>query len=84
MCKGGGGRETKKLYLFERISNDFTSSKPLVCSLQNVDGSWGTETERLLLMDSRDFNRIGIGIDDLIEAYMQVRRASNSTHATPN
>lgn len=40
-------------------------------SYKNVDGSWGTETERLLLMDSRDFNRIGIGIDDLIEAYMQ-------------
>lgn len=40
-------------------------------SFKNEDGSWGTETERLLLMDSRDFNRIGIGIDDLIEAYMQ-------------
>eukprot|EP01018_Ginkgo_biloba_P029595 Gb_19197 [translate_table: standard] len=40
-------------------------------SVKNPDGSWGTETERLLLMDSRDFNRIGIGLDDLIEAYMQ-------------
>lgn len=40
-------------------------------SFKAEDGSWGTETERLLLMDSRDFNRIGIGIDDLIEAYMQ-------------
>lgn len=40
-------------------------------SVKNPDGSWGTETERLLLMDSRDFNRIGIGVDDLIEAYMQ-------------
>eukprot|EP00246_Nothoceros_aenigmaticus_P010361 TRINITY_DN2681_c0_g1_i6.p1 TRINITY_DN2681_c0_g1~~TRINITY_DN2681_c0_g1_i6.p1 ORF type:complete len:591 (-),score=82.34 TRINITY_DN2681_c0_g1_i6:172-1944(-) len=40
-------------------------------SIKNPDGSWGTETERLLLMDSRDFNRIGIGVDDLIEAYMQ-------------
>ncbi|KAH7298374.1 hypothetical protein KP509_25G040100 [Ceratopteris richardii] len=40
-------------------------------SVKNADGSWGTETERLLLMDSRDFNRIGIGVDDLIEAYMQ-------------
>ncbi|MCO5566291.1 hypothetical protein L7F22_019967 [Adiantum nelumboides] len=40
-------------------------------SVKNPDGSWRTETERLLLMDSRDFNRIGIGVDDLIEAYMQ-------------
>eukprot|EP00850_Spirogloea_muscicola_P017748 SM000155S01677 [mRNA] locus=s155:209838:212365:- [translate_table: standard] len=40
-------------------------------SLKKEDGTWGTETERLLLMDSRDFNRIGIGVDDLIEAYMQ-------------
>lgn len=24
-------------------------------------------------MDSKDFNRIGVGVDDLIEAYMQVR-----------
>eukprot|EP01018_Ginkgo_biloba_P037217 Gb_01623 [translate_table: standard] len=40
-------------------------------SIKNPDGTWGTETERLLLMDSRDFNRVGIGLDDLIEAYMQ-------------
>ncbi|CAM6093861.1 unnamed protein product [Calypogeia fissa] len=40
-------------------------------SVKQSDGSWGTETERLLLMDSRDFNRVGIGVDDLIEAYMQ-------------
>ncbi|CAI5497468.1 unnamed protein product [Closterium sp. Naga37s-1] len=37
----------------------------------NADGTWGTETDRLLLMDSRDFNRLGVGVDDLIEAYMQ-------------
>ncbi|MCO5604419.1 hypothetical protein L7F22_058584 [Adiantum nelumboides] len=48
-------------------------------SVKNPDGSWRTETERLLLMDSRDFNRIGIGVDDLIEAYMQVERASMNT-----
>lgn len=40
-------------------------------SLKNVDGSWGTDTTRLLLMDSRDFNRLGMGIDELIEAYVQ-------------
>jgi hypothetical protein len=40
-------------------------------SIKNEDGSWSTQTERLMLMDSRDFNRIGIGTDDLIEAYIQ-------------
>ncbi len=40
-------------------------------SKQNEDGSWTTEPERLLLMDSRDFNRLGIGLDDLTEAYIQ-------------
>ncbi len=34
-------------------------------------GGWTTETERLLLMDHRDFNRLGLGIDDLIEGYLQ-------------
>ncbi len=35
------------------------------------DGSWTTDTERLMLMDSRDFNRLGVGLDDLTEAYLQ-------------
>lgn len=40
-------------------------------SVKKEDGSWTTETERLLLMDGRDFNRLGLGLDDLIEAYLQ-------------
>lgn len=32
---------------------------------------WGSDTNRLLLMGRRDFNTIGIGLDDLIEAYIQ-------------
>lgn len=40
-------------------------------SVKNEDGSWDTETGRLLLMDRKDFNVIGIGLDDLIEAYIQ-------------
>lgn len=40
-------------------------------SVLNPDGSWGSESERLLLMDSRDFNQLGIGVDDLIEGYLQ-------------
>lgn len=40
-------------------------------SVKNEDGSFRTEPERLLLVDSRDFNRLGFGLDDLIEGYMQ-------------
>lgn len=35
------------------------------------DGTWTASTDRLLLMDRRDFNTVGIGTDDLIEAYIQ-------------
>lgn len=40
-------------------------------SFRNDDGSWGSDTNRLILMDRRDFNKLGIGLDDLIEAYIQ-------------
>jgi hypothetical protein len=40
-------------------------------SSKTDDGSWAADTERLLMMDRRDFNTIGIGGDDLIEAYIQ-------------
>jgi len=40
-------------------------------SIKNADGTWGSDTNRLVLMDRRDFNRLGIGLDDLIEAYIQ-------------
>ncbi|EGF78263.1 expressed protein [Batrachochytrium dendrobatidis JAM81] len=36
-----------------------------------TDGEWTTEAQRLLLMDRKDFNHLGIGIDDLIDAYIQ-------------
>ena len=34
-------------------------------------GEWKSETERLVLVDNRDFNKLGIGTDDLIEGYIQ-------------
>ena len=40
-------------------------------SIKNPDGSWGSDTNRLVLMDRRDFNKLGIGLDDLIEAFIQ-------------
>ena len=30
-----------------------------------------TEANRLVLMDRKDFNTLGLGVDDLIEAYVQ-------------
>lgn len=40
-------------------------------SVKNADGSWSSDTNRLLLMDRKDFNKIGLGLDDLIEAFLQ-------------
>ena len=40
-------------------------------SVKEGEASWGSDTNRLMLMDRRDFNKIGIGLDDLIEGYIQ-------------
>jgi hypothetical protein len=40
-------------------------------SINLGDGKWDSDTNRLLLMDRRDFNKLGVGLDDLIEAYIQ-------------
>ena len=40
-------------------------------SYKKPDGSWDTDTNRLMLMDRRDFNKLGMGMDELIEAYIQ-------------
>lgn len=40
-------------------------------SFKNEDGSWNSDTNRLILTDRRDFNKLGLGLDDLIEAYIQ-------------
>lgn len=40
-------------------------------SVKLQEGVWDSETNRLLLMDRKDFNSLGIGIDDLVEAFIQ-------------
>jgi hypothetical protein len=40
-------------------------------SIKRADGGWDSDTSRLLLMDRKDFNSLGVGIDELIEAYIQ-------------
>jgi len=40
-------------------------------SVKVGENQWDSDTSRLMLMDQKDFNSLGIGIDDLIEAYIQ-------------
>lgn len=47
-------------------------------SYKDPDGHWQTQTERLMLMDNRDFNKLGIGLDDLIESYLQTVMATRA------
>jgi len=39
--------------------------------LNRSTGEWSTDTSRLLLMDMKDFNKLGLGLDELIDAYIQ-------------
>ena len=51
-----------------------TDSWPMLgtnLSVKHPDGTFTTDSSRLVLMDRRDFNRLGLGLDDLIEAYIQ-------------
>lgn len=40
-------------------------------SIKTGENQWDSDTNRLILMDRKDFNVLGIGIDDLIEAFIQ-------------
>jgi len=40
-------------------------------SVKKSDDTWDTETSRLLLMDRRDFNQLGISVDTLIDGFVQ-------------
>lgn len=40
-------------------------------SLRQNNGTWTTDTTRLILMDRNDFSQLGLSIDDLIDAYIQ-------------
>jgi len=40
-------------------------------SIKKGENDWGSDTNRLMLMDRRDFNKLGLGLDDLIEAFIQ-------------
>lgn len=40
-------------------------------SIRRNATTWDTDAARLLLMDRWDFNKLGLGLDDLIEGYIQ-------------
>jgi hypothetical protein len=79
ICAGPGGfrplviyarraREPLMAKLGEHSSWDMLGTN---LSIKREDGGWDSDTSRLLLMDRKDFNSIGVGIDELIEAYIQ-------------
>ena len=40
-------------------------------SIKQPDGTFTSDSSRLMMMDRRDFNKLGISVDDLIEGYIQ-------------
>ena len=40
-------------------------------SVLTGDLTWSTESERLVMCDARDFQVLGLGLDDLIDAFVQ-------------
>ncbi|MBL7663774.1 MAG: hypothetical protein JNM93_01480 [Bacteriovoracaceae bacterium] len=69
-------RRTRKP-LEEKIPEGLTSWDVLGTNLsvKTGEGAWDSDTSRLLLMDRKDFNTLGIGTDDLVEAYIQTIQA---------
>jgi len=50
-------------------------------SMKAEDGTFSTNPSRLLLMDEREFAKLGLGLDDLIEAYIQTVLSVNAIDA---
>lgn len=84
VCSGEGGFRVCSMYarrareaLRPLISDDIDSWDMLGTNLSVKidDHSFTTEPERLLLMDRRDFNFLGMGIDDIIDAFVQTALA---------
>ncbi|TNF00820.1 MAG: hypothetical protein EP326_05910 [Deltaproteobacteria bacterium] len=40
-------------------------------SVKKGENDWDSDTSRLMLLDRKDFNTLGLGVDDLIEAFIQ-------------
>lgn len=58
--------------LTKEIPKGFTNDMLITnLSFRNEHGDWDTDVSKLVLMDERDFNNLGLSIDDLIEGYVQ-------------
>ena len=80
VCPGDGGFRPVAIYarrtpkpLMDELSPDADSWSMLGTnlSIKLPDGSFTTDPSRLLPMDQRSFNLLGLGLDDLIEGYIQ-------------
>lgn len=80
VCSGPQGFKAVSLYarkaaapLADKLTGSDDSWQMLGTNLSQKLGEdqWGSDTDRLMLMDTRDFNKLGIGIDQLIEGYVQ-------------
>lgn len=68
--------------LAESLTDASDSWDMLGTNLSVKEGAaWSAETNRLLLMDTRDFNRLGLGLDQLIEAFVQAVLATQAIDA---
>ena len=79
VCGGPGGFRPLVVYarrarapLTPQLDGQYTSWEMLGTNLSiKREGGWDSDASRLLLMDRKDFNSLGLGIDELIEAYIQ-------------
>ncbi|MFZ1721489.1 MAG: hypothetical protein WAU07_03215, partial [Microgenomates group bacterium] len=80
VVNGKNGFEPMAIYarkatvpMTNELSSGADSREMLITNLSQLlpDGSWTTDTSRLVLMDRKDFNKLGISLDDLISSYIQ-------------
>lgn len=66
------GRRSRKP-LADRLDPNANSWDMLGTNLSIKEGrnQWGSDTNRLLMMDDRDFNLMGLGVDALLESFIQ-------------
>lgn len=66
------GRRSRKP-LTDRLDSNANSWDMLGTNLSIKEGKnqWGSDTHRLLMMDDRDFNQMGLGVDALLESFIQ-------------
>lgn len=59
--------------LIDNLEDDLDTDSMLVTNLVRKLGedSWDTDQTRLILLDKKDFHKIGIGVDALISGYIQ-------------